>query len=509
MFVKFFLIFFFVFIDILGININIDKKENLTEKNILIYITPHNNYNNLIFYKLIKSYLKKLKIEYPHLKYNFHIIIHNSDFEIWNNKLKNELKPLISFYHYGKLNMNKTIDLNNINIKEILESNILESLQNKTIKFDLIMSDNINLIVSFFKRELNIAKIIYVNPNCIYSILMKDIYYNPIYEDIIGISFDKNSKFYERFFYFIYQKISNFKINNSINSQNKIFINKGYQSVELYQPNSFYINQCIEGIHFSNSLPTNFIFAGAFLINDSKKIRTNKISNKLNEFLNKHKINIYINQEVIKGIIKIKDFIQITQSLKNCGFIILKTNNENLNKKLNDENILLIDNIKEKYILNDKRISLFIINGELNNIIESLYHKIPIIVIGNSNNQINNIHLVLYKQFGLGFKKINEFSKNKIIEYIKEIINNKKYKNNCIKASEIIKRNNGNDNFYYWLNYILNVGYEHLIIPSIKEQNTFKLYNYDILSTLTVISILFSIIFLFILNKIKKKLFNI
>ena len=306
----------------------------------------------------------------------------------------------------------------------------------------------------------------------------------------------------------IYQKISNFKINNSINSQNKIFINKGYQSIELYQPNSFYINQCIEGIHFINSLPTNFISAGAFLIKDSKNIKQTRITAKLNEFLNKFKINIYIIQEVIIEIIKIKDFIQIIQILNNYGFIILNTNDENINQILNNENILLINNIKENYLLNDKRISLFITNGELNNIIESLYHKIPIIAIGNSDDQINNIHLILYKEYGLGFKKINEFSINKIIEYIKEILYNEKYKNNCIKASEIIKRNNGKENFYYWLNYILNVGYEHLIIPSIKEKNTFKLYNYDILSTLTLIFILFSIISLFILKKIKKILFK-
>ena len=71
-------------------------------------------------------------------------------------------------------------------IKEILESNVLENLQNKGIKFDLIMTDNINLIASFFKRELNIEKILYANPNCAYSFLMKNIYYNPIYENIIG-----------------------------------------------------------------------------------------------------------------------------------------------------------------------------------------------------------------------------------------------------------------------------------------------------------------------------------
>ena len=506
--VKFFLIFFLVFLNILGLNLNNEKKGNFTERNILTYITPHNKYTNFIFYKLIKNCLKKLIIDYPYIKYNFHIIIQNSDFEIWNNKLKNDIKSLISFYTFGKKIVNKTNDLNNMNIKDILESNILENLQNKGIKFNLIMTDNINLIASFFKRELNIEKILYVNPNCIYSFLMKDIYYNPIYENIIGIAFDKNTKFYERMLYYIYQKISNFKINNSINSQNKIFINKGYQSIELYQPNSFYINQCIEGIHFINSLPTNFISAGAFLIKDSKNKKQTRITAKLNEFLNKYKINIYIIQEVIIEIIKIKDFIQIIQLLNNYGFIILNTNDENINQILNNENILLINNNKENYLLNDKRISLFITNGELNNIIESLYHKIPIIAIGNSDDQINNIHLILYKEYGLGFKKINEFSINKIIEYIKEILYNEKYKNNCIKASEIIKRNNGKENFYYWLNYILNVGYEHLIIPSIKEKNTFKLYNYDILSTLTLIFILFSIISLFILKKIKKILFK-
>ena len=508
MFVKFLFVFFVLFINILGINLTNEKKENFTQRNILTYITPHNKYNNFIFYKLIQNCLKKLLYHYPNLKYNFHIIIHNSDFNLWNNKLKNDIKPLISFYTFGKSNTNKTNDLNNISIKEILESNVLENLQNKGIKFDLIMTDNINLIASFFKRELNIEKILYANPNCAYSFLMKNIYYNPIYENIIGIGFDKNIKFYERFLYYIYQKISNFKINNSINSQNKIFINKGYQSIELYQQNSFYINQCIEGIHFSYSLPTNFISAGAFLIKDSKNKKQTKISNKLNYNLNKYKTNILIIQEVITEIIKIKDFIQITHLLNNYGFIILNSNNENINKTLNNENILLINDIKQNYILNDKRISLFITNGELNNIIESLYHKIPIIAIANSREQINNIHLILYREFGLGFKKINEVSINKIIEYIKEILNNEKYKNNCIKASEIIQRNNGNENFNYWLNYILNVGYEHLIIPSIKEQNTFKLYNYDILSTLTFIFILFSIISLFILNKIKKILFK-
>ena len=522
MLVNFLFIFLLSFTNILG-NYTY-KEQNIEERNILTYIFPGKSSNILIFVKLIKFTIKKLKIEHPNTKYFFHIIIHNSDFNIWN-KFDNDTKQFLQFEVFGnESNFNeksfsqirkgkpsitgfifgnkKLQNLINILNNEILEYNILDKLKKKKIKFDLILTDSFNMITSFFKRELQIEKIMNVNPTCEYPFLIGNINYNSLYENIIGISFNKEMKLFRRFFNYIYQKFTSLIIGIYFFFQNKSFDNKGYKYIELYQPNSFFMNQCIEGIHFSKSLPTNFVSAGYFsLKKNNKQLKEIKKCKTLNDFLDIYKINILINLEKINT----KDLNAIASFYKNYGFIYLKKS-EVVIKETFPKNLFLTDCNKYNYILKDKRISIYITNGELNNIIESLYHKTPIIAIGNSIEELNNINLIKNKKFGFGFLIKNQVSKNKIIEYINEILNNEDFKTNCLKASEIIKNCDGKENFYYWLNYIMNIGYEHLVIPSSRELNLFKQNNYDILTALMFFLLLFGGIWYFIIYKIIKKI---
>ena len=42
-----------------------------------------------------------------------------------------------------------------------------------------------------------------------------------------------------------------------------------------------------------------------------------------------------------------------------------------------------------------------------------------------------------------------------MISAIKEVLYNKKYKENVSKGPKIVRENDGKESFYYWLNYVL------------------------------------------------------
>ena len=215
---------------------------------------------------------------------------------------------------FGYNNFNKAMIFLNA---EFLDSPLFNKFQTQNFKFDVIITDVVNMIAPFLRRELNIQKMIYVNPTCIYTWNMPKMEYNVAYEPVIGTTFSDKMNFIERVMNFGIKKGTEMMYGTFITAQNKAFIDRGYQKLDPFQPKSLFLNQCVNGIHFPIALPPNIIPAGAFLLKPAKKLEDTKLTN----FLDQHKMNIYVSQGTITKAMKIDQLIEVFKSYPNVGFV--------------------------------------------------------------------------------------------------------------------------------------------------------------------------------------------
>ena len=105
----------------------------------------------------------------------------------------------------------------------------------------------------------------------------------------------------------------------------------------------------------------------------------------------------------------------------------------------------------------------------------------PLIVIGLSLDQVNGAAAIAYRNLGIAITRISEVTFDNLEKSIKQLLSNEEvYKRNCLQAQKFVQAVDGKATFYYWLNYISENGYEHLLIPSYSEYNYIELYNLDI-----------------------------
>ena len=197
---------------------------------------------------------------------------------------------------------------------------------------------------------------------------------------------------------------------------------------------------------------------------------------------------------------KVEQLIDIFKFYPEIGFVFSIRKDMKIETEL-PKNVLGMSWVRQNDSLGDSRIKAFVTHGGLNSILESIYHAKPMIVLGTSIDQVNSAALVKSRQYGISFTSDKSITKEKLIESIKEILDNPIYKENITKASQIVKDNNGKETFYYWLNYVLDNGYEHLIIPAVLQYNSFQIFNYDILVVLMVVLIISMLIFLWIVKR--------
>lgn len=510
-----FFILFLVFI--LGAVISSENKNENSTKNILMFTFPGGKSHVFIFLELLRTTFNKLKVERPNTKYKFHVLVHNYDINLWDELEGYEDYQLYGFgsvqdydvkfiaamdlakedpiFGYKKFN-EAMIFLNG----EFLNSGVLQKLKNMPFTFDLIITDVINLVAPFLKRELNIPKMMYVNPTCIYTWVMPNMEYNAAYAPVLGTTYSDNMSFFERLSNTVIKKGTEMMYNGFKTSQNKLFISKGYETIDPFQPNSLFLNQCVNGVHFPVSLPPNFIPAGAFLPRPPKILTDPK----LNEFLNKYSNNIYVSQGTITKAMKVEQLIDIFKHYPNIGFVFSIRKDMKITTSL-PENVLGMSWVRQNDLLGDKRIKGFVTHGGLNSILESIYHAKPMIVLGTSIDQVNSAALGKSRKYGISFTSDKSITPQKLIESIKEILDNPIYKNNISKASKIVQSNDGKQTFYYWLNYVLDIGYEHLIIPGVIHYSWYQIFNFDILFVAISILVIGIIVFLWIIKRIISK----
>uniref|UniRef100_A0A336MSB5 UDP-glucuronosyltransferase n=1 Tax=Culicoides sonorensis TaxID=179676 RepID=A0A336MSB5_CULSO len=170
------------------------------------------------------------------------------------------------------------------------------------------------------------------------------------------------------------------------------------------------------------------------------KPRLQPLPEKLNKFLNAaHDGAIYFSFGTMVKLNNNKDEMisKFLNAFKDMPYKVLMKNNLILNS--NDTNKIMTSNwFPQQEVLAHKNIKLFITQGGLPSIQESVYYGIPLIVVPFLADQFDNAAIVEEKGIG---KAINakDLSVATIKKTIKELIQNPKYKQNVLNLSQVVK----------------------------------------------------------------------
>lgn len=467
-----------------ALNASNELSETRPTKNILVFIFPGGKSHHFIFKEIISFMLKRP--ESQNFDYKFTLIIHNFDKDLW----KNSEHTILGYgnldnyeeHFYKAMELAKddpVFGYNNFNsaMKHMYRDFLLDGilLKLKGLKFDLILSDITNLLTTFLSRELNIPKRMYVNPTCMYTWMFASFEYNASYNPMIGTTFSHDMNFVKRFanqFIFTATKIMYTYFSYS---QNQVFKEFGYtEFIQPFEQHAMYLNQCVNGVHFPVSLPPNMISTGPFLPRPAKQV-DNPI---VDEFLNKYKRNIYVSQGTITKAINPERLGEVFEHFPDIGFVVSLKKQFHLIKF--PSNVLQLEWVSQNDLLGDSRIVGFLTHGGINSLLESIYHAKPMVVIGTGIDQVNGAVVVDSRRLGVGITSTNDITPERLIQGLEVILQDQTIKENIKFASELVRETDGKEVFTYWFNYIMEHGYDHLLIPAYSKYSYIQLYNYDV-----------------------------
>ena len=154
-------------------------------------------------------------------------------------------------------------------------------------------------------------------------------------------------------------------------TQRKVFYDHGYNyKIEPFPQDAFYMNQCVDGVHYAVSLPPNIINTGAILPKPAKKITDESIDT----FLSKFKKNIYVSQGTIVKILDFATLLEVFKKFDEIGFVVSLKKEHTSSVIALPKNVLIKEWVNQNDLLGDERIFAFITPGGNNSILESLYH---------------------------------------------------------------------------------------------------------------------------------------
>ena len=502
-----------------------ENQRNLKIKRILVIIIPGGHSHNYVIQNLFDYTLS----HEDKFKYEYHIILHNIDSNLWEEKIKMNNNSFTFFTYGDSLSYKESFeegieDMTNnptfgysgfnkamiLNIKQFMESDILQKLKNAQQNhrqkynedyYDMIITDIPNFIHKLIIQELNIKLCLYLEPALIPQLFYPNFELNPAYMPTIGSTYSDEMTFLERLSNSFTQTFSQIIFYLFQMYQSQLINSYGYDmDNSVYINDAFHMFQYPLGLSFPFSIPPNWVLLNSITANPANKIEDEK----LNIFLNKYKQNIYFSYgTIIKNIINLEDLIDIFKYLKNNNIgVVLSIRKELMNDKeikLLPENVYITRWLDQNNLLGDKRVNLFVTHGGYNSVQESVYHGKPMIVLGIGLDHHNVASLIKKRKIGEVFQSKNLINKNSIINSIEKVINEKEYYDNAKKYSNIMKDlKNPREEFKYWIDFGFKNGYQSLQIPLYKYKFSWIFVNgYDV-------AFIWLIIFLIIVIIIKK-----
>ncbi|XP_050521172.1 UDP-glucosyltransferase 2-like [Daktulosphaira vitifoliae] len=148
------------------------------------------------------------------------------------------------------------------------------------------------------------------------------------------------------------------------------------------------------------------------------------------------------------------------------------------------KNVMIKKWFPQRDILSHPNVKLFIYHGGLSGVNEAIQNKVPILGIPIFTDQFKNIANCVHKGISISLDH-NNLNKLIILNAIKDMIGNPKYKN---KALELFDKFNDRpvtpkQLVIYWTNYVLKF-YKHEMFQNAADLEWFKYYMFDIVTLL-------------------------
>ncbi|KAE9528127.1 hypothetical protein AGLY_012549 [Aphis glycines] len=154
-------------------------------------------------------------------------------------------------------------------------------------------------------------------------------------------------------------------------------------------------------------------------------------------------------------------------------------------------NVMIKKWFPQRDIMAHSKLKLFIYHGGLSGINEAIINQVPILGIPLFSDQYRNMVNAVFMGMGLSLD-YKTLDKQSVLTAAKEIINNKKYKQNVKKLYQTFKDRPMSPNALvtYWTNYVINHnGTEHMNSAS-NKMIWYQYHNLDIILIIILVSII-------------------
>ena len=157
-------------------------------------------------------------------------------------------------------------------------------------------------------------------------------------------------------------------------------------------------------------------------------------------------------------------------------------------------NVLVREWLPQTDLLAHQNAKLFIGHGGMNGHLEATYLGIPILTLPYQSEQAHNGARAEAKGYGK-LLKWDEINTHEIYDTIRELIDNKNYKENIVKCMKIIKdMPSAREQLSFWVNHILKHGSKHLR-PIAADMPFYQFFGLDVFVLL--VTVIFVVIVLF------------
>ncbi|XP_065368887.1 UDP-glucosyltransferase 2-like [Calliphora vicina] len=176
------------------------------------------------------------------------------------------------------------------------------------------------------------------------------------------------------------------------------------------------------------------------------------------------------------------------QTFKNLNYKII-CNMDNMSPQAEKyRNILQVYNVSHHSILAHPHVKLFVTNGELLSIIDSVYYGKPILGLPMFTHQHFNINMAIQMGYGLGLK-FKQLHESKLQHLLLELLNNPSYSIKVKELSAVFRDQplKPKERALYWIEYVLrHKGAVHLRSKG-RFLNIWQFNNIDVLLAYLVI----------------------
>lgn len=320
-----------------------------------------------------------------------------------------ERNPVLSLRYFKKVYQQQ--------INDLFETNLIEKL--KDVKIDALVCDAENLLCDILANKDQRIKTLY------YSNTMINPYWLDAFDIPLGSYPMPNSPYNTSMTFFE-------RVNNHINYYTLLFVKKYKQRLvnqilaakgkEInspfhYNSKGLFVSQNLPHLDYPLYLPPNIVSLGCVSC-----MFPGALPLPMKNFIGKRQRNIFVKLDRMKGYNDSQIILEALGTFKDIGFIVQGNLAVDVEAPLN---VFRTDPVNVCDALYQKKIVAFINDGDYASLIQGIYHKKPMVVLGYNSERKANAVLIKEKELGTTIIDEGNLTKDNLIKEIKEVLTHK------------------------------------------------------------------------------------